>query len=218
MTIRIFGIICLLLVTACSPHKSPPPAVAPSAVAAQFKTLTFRTIPDISQNTMSKVVAITKQRLNLAKIRALVKSGSNGYIQVTIRSTSPTPYVSKMLTSPGNVSFRIYPRGARYESRRPISSAHVDKDPADRTVLVFTLADPKAFSAFTSEHLNQVLGTYIDGRLIETATLESPIDDSGELFSKALDPGELQFLAAIMGSEPLPARLRFVSSSPLTVS
>jgi plastocyanin len=115
------------------------------------------------------------------------------------------------------------PKGDVYRSAsvRPIRSALIESPEyaaehsgvISRTPTLFLkMSDPTAFGRFTAAHLNQSLGIYLDDRLISAPELMSPISDSG-MITGNFDARELDFIAAVLDAGPLPARVKFISTS-----
>jgi preprotein translocase subunit SecD len=161
-----------------------------------------------------------KARLKAADIRGTVLQGHNGYVQVTVYANSPEPYTSRLLSARGNVTFKIFPKGAIYShpSQRAIKNAKVERNPFGEEQITFTVADPGSFSDFTRLHLHERLGIYIDTRLIIAPDLMSPMGETGEIVGGNFDPRELRFIAAVLDSGPLPAAVKYISSAAIVSS
>jgi len=189
-----------------------------------LKVLTFRISPgELTPATVAKTVSVMKERLRVAQIKGTVVSTRSGYLNVTLDAGLPVGYSSKLLTQMGHVTFRTVPKGDVYRSAsvRPIRSALIESPEyaaehsgvISRTpTLFFKMSDPTAFGRFTAAHLNQSLGIYLDDRLISAPELMSPISDSG-MITGNFDARELDFIAAVLDAGPLPARVKFISTS-----
>lgn len=71
-------------------------------------------------------------------------------------------------------------------------------------------SDPAAFRAFTSQHLGRRVGIFLDGKLLTAPTLRGPIYDQAEIVGR-YTPSELKFIAALINSGPLPAKIELAS-------
>jgi preprotein translocase subunit SecD len=215
------------LLTGCISHgsrKGSPYEGADAPTRPFLKVLTFKISPgEATPATVSKVMSVMKERLRVAQIKGEVVSTRSGYLNVTLDASLPVAYSSRLLTQTGYVTFRTVPNGDLYRSAsaRPIRSAVVESPEyaaehsgvISRTpTLFFELSDPSSFERFTAAHLNQSLGIYLDDGLISAPKLMSPISDSG-LISGTFSARELNFFAAVMAAGPLPAQVKFVSSS-----
>lgn len=197
---------------------------APTSTRPFLKVLTFKISPsEVTPATVAKTVTVMKERLQVAKIRGTVVSTRSGYLDVTLDASLPVAYSSKLLTQMGYVTFKTVPKGDVYRSAsvRPIRSAVVESPEyaaehsgviSRSPTLFFKMSDPYSFGRFTAAHLNQSLGIYLDDRLISAPKLMSPISDSGMIFGQ-LGARELGFIAAVMNAGPLPAHVKFISSS-----
>jgi preprotein translocase subunit SecD len=189
-----------------------------------LKVLTFKISPsEVTPATVAKTVFVMKGRLRVSRIKGTLVSTRSGYLEVTLDTGLPVAYSSRLLSQMGYVTFRIVPKGNLYRSAsaRPIRSAHVESPEyaaehsgviSSTPTLFFKISDPSSFARFTAAHLNQSLGIYLDGRLIAAPELKSPISDSG-VISGNFSARELDFIAAVMDAGPLPAHVKFISSS-----
>ena len=74
----------------------------------------------------------------------------------------------------------------------------------------FRTSDPHTFLRFTQNHLGKRLGIYLDGRLLSNPVIDGPISDSGLIFG-LFSREDTQVIAAVIGSDPLPASVTMVS-------
>lgn len=193
-----------------------------------LKVLTLQISPgEVTPAIIAKTAFVMKARLSASHIRGTVSSMPNGYLRVTLDAMVPTVYSARLLTQRGYITFKTVPKGDLYHSpsERPIRSATLESPQyaamhsgiiSNAPVLNFTLSDPPSFAQFTGAHINQDLGIYLDDRLISAPRLVGPISDKGSIFGGQNDASnamELGLIAAVMDAGPLPAHVRFVSSS-----
>ena len=195
-----------------------------------LKVLTLHISPgEVTPAIIAKTAFVMKARLRASHIRATVSPTRNGYFRVTLDATVPTVYSARLLTQRGYITFRTVPKGDLYHSpsKRPIRSATLESPQyaamhsgiiSSAPVLHFTLSDPPSFARFTSAHINQDLGIYLDDHLISAPRLVEPISDEGSISggqNDAPNAMELGLIGAVMNAGPLPAHVRFVSSSAI---
>ena len=168
--------------------------------------------------TADPLIAAMKKRLDIAQIRADVFTSTDRRIRVTIYDSSNVLYATKLLSTRGQVSLRIFPRGPEYRSPsgQPFSGAKLDYDVTGEPIAIFTSSDPRSMAQFTTKYVNRRLGYYFDERLIQAYTIEGPISDQFEVHGFHLRARDLLFIVAVVESGPLPARVKLVSSSVIS--
>ena len=89
----------------------------------------------------------------------------------------------RLLTAPGVISLQVYPRGEGYSlgSHRPIVHASLGRDEVWQPAITLQFADPASFHRFTSRHINQRLGIYLDGNEIASPEITAPLSDSVQI-------------------------------------
>jgi preprotein translocase subunit SecD len=165
----------------------------------------------------SQTAMIMRERLAAAHVSASVKTVSGTRIEVSLPSAPPV-FLSKLLTEPGVVEFRITPHGDVYKphTARAIKSAEATYYMDGKPVVMFHTADPNSFRRFTAAHLNKDMGIYLDGRLLSDPVIAGPISDDGMIVGK-FTYQQTQLIAAVIGSQPFPTRVKLVSETRTTV-
>lgn len=228
--LRSYALICCVaaaLLSGCGAHAyrgGSRDESAPASSRPALKVLSFKITPsEVTPATIAKTVSVMKERLRVAQIKGAVAPTRSGYVEVTLDARLPVAYSSRLLTQPGYVTFRVLPKGPVYRSAsaRAIRSADVESSEyaaehsgviSRGSTLFFKMSDPVSFRRFTAAHLKQSLGIYLDDRLIYAPELMSPISDSGMITGNA-NARELGFIAAVMNAGPLPAHVKFISTS-----
>jgi preprotein translocase subunit SecD len=115
--------------------------------------------------------------------------------------------LTKLLTTPGKIEFRIVPHGDIYRSPAgaTVESAMMGYAEDGAPAVMFRTTDPVSFRRFTSAHLHKDLGIFLDGHLLSAPMLAGPIDRDGEIEGN-FSIGEAEFIAAVIGA-PLPTRV-----------
>lgn len=158
-----------------------------------------------------------KKRLQTFGQTAVVTE-KNGFIAVDL-ATVPANLseIVRLIESPGVVEFRIHPGGDLYCAGRcrPIAAASVVANVYGSQFVRFKPSDQIGFRDFTEEHIGSQMQIVMDGRVLTSAMLHTPIYDFGELGGPDYSLDELRFFAAILQSGPLPLRVRLVAKTPL---
>lgn len=181
---------------------------------SQTTTLVFAIDTPRASSSLSKQTETTMQkRLKTARVSALVRRLRGGRVEVSISGKAPS-FLSKLLTAPGNVVFRVVPNGDVYRAPggRPIRDAISDDDLMGNPEVTFHTVDPQSFYRFTGSHVDKQLGIYLDGRLLTSPRLTQPFSDTGEIVG-GFTREETELMAAIIGSGPLPAPVHLVSKT-----
>lgn len=131
-----------------------------------------------------------------------------GRIFVTVHKEAE-PFVERLLTAPGVITLRIYTGGEGYSltSRRPIAHASLGKDEMGQPEIALRISDPTAFHRFTSRHINQRLGIYLDGNEIAAPEITAPLSDSVQITGNASAVMSSMFVS-IVNSGPLPVPVK----------
>lgn len=107
------------------------------------------------------------------------------------------------LISRGRIILRFVPRGPEYQSAKPFASASLSFDNFGNRVILFTVADARAFYGFTRRNVGKRLGFFVDGHLVSAPYIQEPIGRDGEV-AVLHGTDRLGILAAIMNSGPIP--------------
>ncbi|MBV8245882.1 MAG: protein translocase subunit SecD [Candidatus Eremiobacteraeota bacterium] len=87
----------------------------------------------------------------------------------------------------GNPKYANDPNGAYKDSGPTVYSGAELKSAApgfgqgNNPIILFYTKDPQKFGKLTRQHLNELLGIFLDKKYVEAANIESPIYDSGEI-------------------------------------
>lgn len=186
-------------------------ALAPSG--PKVVTLTFAAAGSdtFSASALSETVAIMEQRLRDARVEGRVRADRGRVVAVV--SQEATAVAEKLLAPRGIVTLRIYPNGASYSPRsgRPIMSAKTGYDEVGEPAITLSFADPESFHRFTSHHVNQRLGIFLDGALVASPLITAPVSDSAQISGNVKGAMSVVF-ASIVNSGPLPVPVRPVSN------
>jgi preprotein translocase subunit SecD len=97
-----------------------------------------------------------------------------------------------------------------YEGNTTIKSAketqYLDTWPA----VFITLADGAGFHKFTSAHLNQSMGIYLDGKLLYAPRIVQPLDSEIYIVGGDLSAQRACWIAGVLAGGPLPAPVRLL--------
>lgn len=158
---------------------------------------------------VSVTIAVMEQRLRSAQVVGRVRT-DRSQIAVVVGNTAEVAVV-KLLASEGIVTLRIYPNGDRYapENQRPILHAKLGYDEGGQPAITLNIADPDSFRQFTSRHINQRLGIFLDRELVEAPDIDTPISDSAQITGNAKGMMSRVFVA-IVNSGPLPVPLKLL--------
>lgn len=158
---------------------------------------------------LTETMAVMGERLHGANVHFTMES-DGGRIFVSVRKGTE-PFAEKLLSAPGIVSLRIYPRGQGYSqgSRRPIAHASLGKDEIGQPEITLRIADPTSFYRFTSRHVNQRIGIYLDGNEIVAPEITAPLSDYVQITGNASGVMSSMFVS-IVNSGPLPVPVKFL--------
>ncbi|HLI97712.1 MAG TPA: hypothetical protein VKT72_16705 [Candidatus Baltobacteraceae bacterium] len=157
--------------------------------------------------TVARLSAVMKARLRAAGVSAAVALLPKNRVQVSLQRGDPQ--VAALLEAPGRIAFRIEPRGPVYGGNTTIKAAKAGQY-MGLSALYITLADGAALQRFTSAHLNQDMGIYVDGKLLYSPQIDSPIANKIIIVGTNLSAQKARWIAGVLAGGPLPAPVRLV--------
>jgi protein-export membrane protein SecD/preprotein translocase SecF subunit len=117
----------------------------------------------------------------------------------------------------GTAAFYVVQRDAA-ASGTDLRDARASVDEFNRPAVAFTLTPDagRRFGAFTERHINRLLATVLDGRVASVATINSRIDESGQIVGFNRD--EMLDQVVTLRSGALPADMEYVADHAVGAS
>ena len=117
----------------------------------------------------------------------------------------------------GTAAFYVVQREAA-ASGTDLRDARASVDEFNRPAVAFTLTPDagRRFGAFTERHINRLLATVLDGRVASVATINSRIDESGQIVGVSRD--EMLDQVVTLKSGALPADMEYVADHAVGAS
>ena len=186
-------------------------ALAMTPVAPQEAKLIFSISASSSESRaiLYQTKAIMAERLHGANVY-FTMDADGGRVFISVRREAES-LAQKLLTAPGIISLRIYPRGDAYspKSGRPIVHATLGEDEAGQPSITLRFSDPASFQRFTTRHIDQRLGIYLDGNEVAAPEITAPLSDSVQLTGNVRGLMSSMFVS-IVNSGPLPVPVKFL--------
>lgn len=147
---------------------------------------------------------------------------STAQLRLTLVEQGPFPSREAALAAYGNTlppDIEVLPSGESIYyvvqrtpvvSGQDLSSARQSRDEFNRPAVAFILKPDAGarFGAFTERHINRLLATVLDGRVMSVATIETRIDDHGQI--RGISRDEMIQQVINLKSGALPADLEYV--------
>lgn len=179
-------------------------AASPGGLRLVFRLQTRSNSATVSAAT----AAVMKARLRAAGIAAKVSAEPLGRLTVSLSHSDAM--AAPLLQAPGKIVFRIEPHGPVYNRSTAIKSVRTDLYMGNSPEVAITLVDGSGFHKFTSAHINQDMGIYLDGKLLYAPRIMTPIDNEIIIVGGDLSMQKARWIAGVLAGGPLPAAVKLV--------